>query len=60
MNDLQSNVPMIVFLTISLIITRLVSRVRKQAKEALSRVSYKVIKGEERERQTFTKTLVND
>jgi K+-sensing histidine kinase KdpD len=47
MSDLQSYVAMIVFLTISLIITRLVSRVRKRTKEALSSVSYKVIKGEE-------------
>ena len=39
MNDLQSYVAMIVFLATSLIITRLVSRVRKQGEEALSSVS---------------------
>jgi signal transduction histidine kinase len=60
MNDLQSYVAMIVFLTISLIITRLVSRVRTQAKEALSSVSYKVIKGEERERHRIAVDLHED
>jgi len=61
MNDLQSYVAMIL-LTTSLIIT--VSVQGAQAgEEALSSVSYKVIKAEEQERhrmaQNFTKTLVN-
>jgi signal transduction histidine kinase len=59
-NDLQSYVAMIVFLAISLIITRLVSRVRKQAEEALSSVSYKVIKAEERERRRIAADLHED
>ena len=60
MNDLQSYVAMTVFLTISLIITRLVSRVRKQAEEALSSVSYKVIKAEEQERHRIAADLHED
>ena len=60
MNDLKSYVAMIVFLTISLIITRLVSRVRKQAEEALSSVSYKVIKAEEQERHRIARDLHED
>src|SRR5258706_14460199 len=60
MNDLQSYVAMIVFLTTSLIITRLVSRVRKQAEEALSSVSYKVIKAEEQERHRMEAELHGD
>jgi signal transduction histidine kinase len=60
MNDLQSYVAMIVFVTISLIITRLVSRVRNQAEEALSSVSYKVIKAEEQERQRMAADLHED
>jgi len=60
MNDLQSYVAMIVFLTTSLIITRLVSRVRKQAEEALSSVSYKVIKAEEQERHRMATELHED
>ncbi len=60
MNDLQSYVAMIVFLTTSLIITRLVSRVRKQTEEALSSVSYKVIKAEEQERHRIAADLHED
>ena len=59
-NDLQSYVAMIVFLTISLIINRLVSKVRKQAEEALSSVSYKVIKAEEQERHRIAADLHED
>ena len=57
MNDLRSYVAIIVFLTISLIITRLVSRVREQAEEALSTVSYKVIEAEEHERHRIAADL---
>jgi len=60
MNDLQSYVAMIVFLATSLIITRLVSRVRKQGEEALSSVSYKVIKAEEQERHRMATELHED
>ena len=57
MNDLPNYVAMIVFLITSLIITRLVSRVRKQADEALSSVSHKVIEAEEQERQRMAADL---
>ena len=60
MNDLQSYVAMTVFLATSLIITRLVSRVRKQGEEALSSVSYKVIKAEEQERHRMATELHED
>ena len=60
MNDLQGYVAMIVFLTTSLIITRLVSRVRKQAEEALSNVSYRVIEAEEQERRRIAGDLHED
>jgi len=45
------------FLVTSFIIASLVSRVRKQAQEALSSVSYKVIEAEEQERQRIAKDL---
>jgi signal transduction histidine kinase len=51
---------MIVFLTTSLIITQLVSRVRKQAEEALSSVSDRVIEAEEQERHRIAKDLHED
>jgi signal transduction histidine kinase len=60
MNDLQSYVAMIAFLTTSLIVTRLVSRVRKQAEESLSSVSNKVITAEEQERHRIAAELHED
>jgi signal transduction histidine kinase len=48
------------FLVTSFIIASLVSRVRKQAEEALSSVSYKVIEAEEKERQRIAKDLHED
>jgi K+-sensing histidine kinase KdpD len=45
------------FLVTSLTIASLVSRVRKQAEEALSSVSYKVIEAEETERQRIARDL---
>lgn len=60
MNDPQSYVAMIVFLTTSLIVTRLVSRVRKQAEEALSSVSHRVIQAEEQECHRIAADLHED
>lgn len=60
MNDLQSYVAMTVFLTTSLIVTRLVYRVRKQAEEALSSVSYRVVEAEEQERHRIAAELHED
>jgi signal transduction histidine kinase len=60
MNDPPSYVAIIVFLTTSVVITRLVSRVRKQAEEALSSVGGKVIEGEERERHRIAHDLHED
>jgi len=53
-------VAIIAFLTTSLVITRLVTRVRKLAEEALSSVSHRVIEAEERERQRIAKDLHED
>ena len=50
-------VALITFLITSLIIARLMSTVRKQAEEALSSVSYRVIEAEEQERQRIAKDL---
>jgi signal transduction histidine kinase len=60
MNDLPSYVAIIVFLITSLIITHLVSRVRRQAEEALSSVSYRVIEAEEQERHRIASDLHED
>jgi len=60
MNDLPSYVALAIFLTVSLIITRLVSRVRKQAEEALSSVSHRVIEAEEQERRRIARDLHED
>lgn len=57
MNDIPSYISINVFLIVSLIITRLVSKVNKQADEALSSVSYRVIEAEEQERQRIAKDL---
>lgn len=59
-NDLPNAVAITVFLITSLVITRLVSRVRKQADEALSSVSHKVIEAEEQERQRMAADLHED
>ena len=56
-NDFPNFVAITVFLITSLVITRLVSRVRKQAEEALSSVSYRVIEAEEQERQRIAHDL---
>jgi signal transduction histidine kinase len=60
MNDLPSYVALPIFLTVSLIITQLVSRVRKQAEEALSSVSHRVIEAEEKERRRIASNLHED
>src|SRR4029077_7740306 len=56
-NDLPNWVAIIVFLATSLVVTRLVCTVRKQAEEALSSVSYRVIEAEEKERQRIAHDL---
>lgn len=57
MNDPPTYMAISVFLIVSLIITRLVSRVNKHAEEALSSVSYRVLEAEEQERQRIAKDL---
>ena len=59
-DDPLNVVAIIAFLTVSLVITRLVSRVRKLAEEALSSVSHRVIEAEEQERQRIAKDLHED
>lgn len=56
-DDPLDDVAIIAFLITSLVIAHLMSRVRKQAEEALSSVSYKVIEAEEQERQRISKDL---
>jgi signal transduction histidine kinase len=56
-DDPLNDVAIIAFLITSLVIAHLMSRVRKQAEEALSSVSYKVIEAEEQERQRISKEL---
>jgi signal transduction histidine kinase len=56
-NDLPNYVAIIVFFATSLVVTRLVSTVRKSAEEALSSVSYRAIEAEEQERQRIAKEL---
>jgi K+-sensing histidine kinase KdpD len=59
-DDPLNVVAILVFLTTSLVITRLVTRVRKLAEEALFSVSHRVIEAEERERQRIAKDLHED
>lgn len=56
-DDPLDDVAIITFLATSLVIDRLMSRVRKQAQEALSSVSYRVIEAEEQERQRIAMDL---
>jgi signal transduction histidine kinase len=56
-DDPLDDVAVIAFLITSLIIARLMSTVRKQAEEALSSVSSRVIEAEEQERQRIAKDL---
>ena len=56
-DDPLNVVAIVAFLTTSLVITRLVSRVRKLADQALSSVSHRVIEAEERERQRIARNL---
>jgi len=53
-------VAILAFLVTSLVIAGLVSRVRKQAEEALSSVSYRVIEAEEQERRRIASDLHED
>jgi signal transduction histidine kinase len=53
-------VAVIAFLVTSLVIAGLVSRVRKQAEDALSSVSYRVIEAEEQERHRIANDLHED
>jgi signal transduction histidine kinase len=59
-DDPLNYVATIAFLFSSLTIAGLVSRVRKQAEDALSSVSYRVIEGEERERRRTADELHED
>jgi signal transduction histidine kinase len=59
-DDPLNVVAIIAFLTVSLVITRLVSRVHKLADEALSSVSHRVIDSEKQERQRIAKDLHED
>jgi signal transduction histidine kinase len=59
-DDPLNVVAIITFFTTSLVITRLVSRVRELADEALSSVSHRVIEAEEHERQRIAKDLHDD
>lgn len=59
-DDPLSIVAIIAFLTVSLVITGLVSRVHKLAEEALSSVSHKLIEVEERERRRIAQDLHED
>jgi signal transduction histidine kinase len=56
-DDPLDDVAIIAFLIASLTVASLVSRVRKQAQEALSSVSYRVIEAEEQERKRISKEL---
>jgi signal transduction histidine kinase len=59
-DDPLNVVAIMAFLTVSLVITRLVSRVHKLAEKALSSVSHRVIDAEEQERQRIAKDLHED
>jgi signal transduction histidine kinase len=56
-DDPLDDVAIVAFLITSLVIARLMSKVRNQAQEALSSVSYRVIEAEEQERQRIAKDL---
>jgi signal transduction histidine kinase len=56
-NDPLDDVAIIAFLITALMIAHLMSRVRKQAEEALSSVSSKVIEADEQERQRISRDL---
>ena len=56
-DDPFEDLAIIAFLIASSVIAYLMSRVRKQADEALSRVSYKAIEAEEQERQRIAKAF---
>jgi signal transduction histidine kinase len=56
-DDPLDDVAIAAFLVTSFVIASLVSRVRKQAEEALSSVSYQVVEAEEQERQRIAKDL---
>lgn len=56
-DDPLDDVAIVVFLTTSFIISRLMATVRHQAEEALSSVSHRVIEAEERERQRIAREL---
>jgi signal transduction histidine kinase len=56
-DDPLDDVAIAAFLITSLVIARLMNKVRSQAQEALSTVSYRVIEAEEQERQRIAKDL---
>jgi len=59
-DDPFDDVAIITFLIASLMISHLISRVRKQAEDALSSVSYRVIEADEQERQRIARDLHED
>jgi signal transduction histidine kinase len=59
-SDPLNVVALVVFLAIALVVTRLISRVREHPEAALSRVSYRVLEAEERERNRMAKNLHED
>jgi signal transduction histidine kinase len=59
-SDPLNVVALIVFLAIALVVTRLISKVRKHAEAALSTVSHRVLEAEERERRRMAKNLHED
>lgn len=59
-SDPLNVVALVVFLTIALVVTRLISKVRKQVGATLSSVSHRVLEAEERERSRMARNLHED
>jgi K+-sensing histidine kinase KdpD len=59
-SDPLNVVAVVVFLTIALVVTRLISKVRKQVGATLSSLSHRVLEAEERERSRRARNLHED